>query len=562
MPVTSPVDEQAALDSAKASMGRGDLAAAEALLADLTALSEASARAHHLHAELLSRQGRHSASLEQARKAYAAGPRDCASRIVLAKALLRSGAPHEAELLLARARRDAPQDDRAIDLHAVAERAAAADLDARRGSKATALARRLVRANTEGVARGHRKAGVLIASGRPAEALGVIEAAIASASDAPPEQLVGLLMLQARACEAVGDLAGAVRALEDADAWICDDEAVLSQLHALAERSGRPAAALPYAARLKTIQARRLRGVLAEDLEALRGVNFPEPVSKAAQRWAWELADQTAWDFHAWRTAADWGGRSRRLVQQWWLYAPERAQAEIMAMIEPPDLTPVRQAMSGGKGCLLVGSHFGPTLAGVQFFQACGIPFRTLGAAGREQIDWLDAPTLIPVTHNPFASVREAVSLLRSGSMIGILEDSPWGQEAFAVEHLGRSIALSSFAPKLARRHGAASFWCAPLWKGERIIIELERLPDPAAEEPEQAWFQRWCVAYLARLERLMRGDPRNIDLRKGVWSNTRPAPGRAGRLRGGHKSAPNLRPLVLARSGPAEVSEARPSEP
>jgi hypothetical protein len=51
--------------------------------------------------------------------------------------------------------------------------------------------------------------------------------------------------------------------------------------------------------------------------------------------------------------------------------------------------------------------------------------------------------------------------------------------------------------------------------------VETERLPAPGADEPLDAWCLRWCTAYLAKMEPVMRGVPENLNLKSGIWANT-----------------------------------------
>jgi hypothetical protein len=64
------------------------------------------------------------------------------------------------------------------------------------------------------------------------------------------------------------------------------------------------------------------------------------------------------------------------------------------------------------------------------------------------------------------------------------------------------------------------SLWWQPLWKDGRIIMEIERLPDPQSGDNFDTWFERWSAAYLERLGKVMRGDPENLNLPLSIWQN------------------------------------------
>ncbi len=363
----------------------------------------------------------------------------------------------------------------------------------------------------------HERARALFSVRRPEEALEVI-GRLDDIQGSEPDAFA-LLTLEGRASEAVGDHERMIRAYRWAATLQPDDEVALLRVYNALERTGRTAESEAYGARIKALRAPRLPDRLADGMEALGRVNREEDVPEGALDWAWELADQTAWDRPAWRAAVDWGGRARQLLKDWWFYASERGD-EIASLTDPPDLAEVRAAMAQGAGCVLAGAHVGPTAGFVNYLQSCGAPFRTIGPAGMEQFDPPFGETLLPVRFNHLAAVRQAVTHLKSGTMIGILADAALTREAFEIEFLGRTVSLSSFTPRLIRRCGAASFWCVALWRGDRITIRLKQLPDPVAGESGEDWARRWFRAYLANLEEVMRGDPRNLDLRKGIWAN------------------------------------------
>jgi lauroyl/myristoyl acyltransferase len=175
--------------------------------------------------------------------------------------------------------------------------------------------------------------------------------------------------------------------------------------------------------------------------------------------------------------------------------------------------------MSDGSGCLLISSHFGPSAACVEFFKTCGIPFRTVGMPGADQIS-PDASTLIGLTYDPYIPLRQMVRLLKQGVMLGVVCDGAVDAEDAEFDFLGRTIRLSTFAPRLAHRLRLPSFWCAPMWRDDRITIEIDRMPSPEPGEALSTWTHRWFADFLTRLESQMRGDPKNLDLDEGVWRN------------------------------------------
>ncbi len=365
-----------------------------------------------------------------------------------------------------------------------------------------------------------------VETGRTDHAQLLVEAWVAEADPERAEDWRRLARLRRTLDDADAEI-GALLKAAALDAW---DEDSLKRAFQLLQTLGRTEQARAVGRRLKQLQARRLRERLGEELDALKGRNAPPPVAPQVLDWAWSLADQAAWDPEAWRAAAGWGHQARELMRNWWLLGGEQTR-EIMAYIDPPDLTALREALAGGTGCVLAGGHFGPTGAAVQFFQACGLPFRTLGAAGRDQWDPEGDGTLIPIREDPLPALREAMRSVKAGTMIGLMADAPSIRDALEVQVNGRTVALSGFTPKLVWKLKVPSFWCAPLWRDDRIVIELDPLPSPEPGETFEPWARRWRLAYLVRLEAVMRGDPRNLGLGAGVWRNAAPDGARPGRL-------------------------------
>jgi hypothetical protein len=256
---------------------------------------------------------------------------------------------------------------------------------------------------------------------------------------------------------------------------------------------------------------------LADGLDALWQRTRDIVLDEAAVEWAWELADQSAWDWPEWRSAAAWGKGARMLLRHWWQTAPSRELSQIEALVDKPDLRDVLAATVESGTCVLAGAHVGPTGGAVDLFQRGNRSFHTLGNADRARAG--DA-TLIPIMSNPVATLRTLVSRVRGAGMIGLMADAAISQNTVEIDFLDRRVTLPLQAPRLVQQYRLPSFWCCPLWRRGRIMIELERLPDPSKHEPRDAWCRRWFAAYLSRLEKVMRGPPENLGLFSGIWGN------------------------------------------
>jgi autotransporter strand-loop-strand O-heptosyltransferase len=354
----------------------------------------------------------------------------------------------------------------------------------------------------------------LLLAGRPREAIAVIDDGLRLfAATAAAFQL---LMRKAEAFEQLGDVNKAIGAIAKAVELVPDNEAALEKLSYLMLTEGWAAEARPYRARLVEKQAQQLPARLTDGLKMLWEHAHAHPLESPELEWAWELADKSAWERTEWQVAATWGKEASLLLRRWWEASPQQAD-QIDALLDEVDFGEIFAAIEGGRSCLLVSAHVGPMgPAAINTLQA-KLPFKHFGTANRNQ---LDSKLLIPSVSNYFATARALVNEVRRGTVIGLMADEPSARGTFSVAFLGRQIHLPAIVPRLIEAYDLPSFWCCPLWRGERVTLELERLPDPCASEPRTAWSQRWFGAYLDKVERAMRGCPENLGLYSGIWAN------------------------------------------
>jgi hypothetical protein len=328
-------------------------------------------------------------------------------------------------------------------------------------------------------------------------------------------------MQKGRALCGLDELHGAAEAFAAAVAIRPQDEAALDQVCSTLMTARRFAEAGPYQARLQAVMAKSLPQRLADGLGEIWQRTATVDLEPGAVQWAWELADQTAWDKNAWLASAAWGAEARRLLRRWWEAAPVTRLGELTDLIEAPDLSALRTAKVERSGAIMVGAHVGPTAAAVDMFRRGNWPFRTLGTADRDRVA---GETMLPLIANSIGTVRTIINEIKRGTTIGLLADTALARDRLALEFLGRTIELPLQIPKLIQRFDIVSFWCCPLWHQGRIVLELKQLPDPLAGEPLDAWYERWFAAYLAQLEAVMRGHPENLGLFSGIWGNVNPA--------------------------------------
>lgn len=340
-----------------------------------------------------------------------------------------------------------------------------------------------------------------------------------SANDVPPDEAVRLLLVQARALQNLKDTDGAVAALEHLLTLKPDSEDALRDLYIIHQKAGRIERMRKYGKQLSGAGAKRMPATLAEGLAEIHGNESRRRLPHTEQRkldWAWEIADETRWTKDAWLERLRWGQAADRLLRAWWLNLPERA-SEIDALIDVPTHCALNDVPLGAR-CLCAGTHMGPLAAAVRYLQTCGRPFRGFGFAGADPVVG-DAPPM-RIASRGGAGIRELLSEIAKGTLIGFAAETPEPEKNLSFDFLGRKVLLPTFVPRLVHRQQTASLWWHALWRDGRIVIELERLPDPADGEDIDVFCQRWVAAYLAHVEKVVRGAPENLNLGPGIWSN------------------------------------------
>ncbi|MBV8978088.1 MAG: tetratricopeptide repeat protein [Alphaproteobacteria bacterium] len=367
-------------------------------------------------------------------------------------------------------------------------------------------------------------ADALLGENNPQEALTVLESGAAAIETTPPDIAIRFHKLRARVRRALKGMSGSQADLERVLSLDAEDKDALEALYKLHRHAGRHEEMRQVAARLARANAPQMPRTLAEGLEALSGSSAKVDLGSEKVAWAWSLADTTAWQRERWLADIAWGRRADLLLRAWWLNLFERGD-EIAALIDPPS-PGLDDLLAPGERGLVVTSHLGPMAGFVYFMQTCGRPFRGFGFSGPDPVVGEAAPMRIASnTADRAGALRELVDEIRKGTLVGFAPDSPTGKDVLTFDFLGRPVELSPLVPRLAQRHRAATVYCQPLWRGQRIVLEMRRLPDPKDAESPDDFSRRWCLAYLAGLEATMRGDPRNLNLASGIWVNARARP-------------------------------------
>lgn len=565
------------LAAAQALVKAGNLEAAERLLAERAAHDDATLEECVQHGRVLLRLDRGGDALEAARRTAKKHPRNAWAHAFLGETLVKLDAMEEAQRVLAAALETFPDVPALHALHAQAARLTAdlpralrsienaialapenIEFKLRRAVLLAALGRVSeaddIRSSIEDSAPkllaiyadwlyafqrlGHKalamrlcenastlmpsqgkpwlwRAELLLAADDYSEALIALDKSARTNEPMSDDEQFRYARVKGRAMRLARDKEAAIAAFQQSLALRGKDQATLRDLYVLHLQTGRDEDMRDYGRQLESVVAQKLPENLAEGLAAFRGRKPPPSLMNARARWAWELADHSAWTLEAWLEALYWGQNADKLLRDWWLGAHARG-AEIDALIERPSDTAI-DALPQGARCLCVTTHMGPLAASVRYLQTCGRPYRGFGFAGPDPVVDGEPPMRISAKGN--SSLRELFKEIEKGTLIGFAAESPDSAQ-LVLDFLGRRITLATTVPRLIWKLKTHSIWWHALWKDGRAVMELERLPDPQEGEPLEPWCRRWTDAYLERVARVMRGRPENLNLGHGIWRN------------------------------------------
>jgi tetratricopeptide (TPR) repeat protein len=334
--------------------------------------------------------------------------------------------------------------------------------------------------------------------------------------DAPEELRVRYRKAKARALQILHDREGAIDAFKSVLSLRPHDQDTLRSLYVLHQQAGKTAEMRDYGARLTASGAKTMPETLLAGLERIRTDPPATKIEPSKVAWAWEISSEQPASREDWLSRLEWGHNADKLLKAWWLNLADRS-AEIDALIDPPAAGALR-ALADDARCVCITTHLGPMAAGVRFLQTCGRPYRGFGYAGPDPVVGDAPPMRIAAKGN--TGLKELIQEIRKGTLIGFAPDSGTSTEGLSLDFCGRRITLSTMVPRLIHKEQTASFWWQPLWRRGRIVVELERLPHPEAEEDVELWCRRWTAAYLAHVERIIRGAPENLNCAAGIWQN------------------------------------------
>lgn len=563
---------------AQALIRAGDYAGAEAALAEPVLNGQASAGMRILYFRMLLRQKRGDEAMNSARAAAAAHPRNARLQAQLGMVLLKLDRVAEAREHLDEAVEEFPDDPAILSLHAEACVKSGDTFPARKSIGAALEAvpedpdylalKIVILCVGDQLDRAKRQAGdvpeadlivqfrdviaAFLRQDREADALGLAASATEilpgsallrlvhadlllaanklreaeavldgiDTEKLPQEQALRFYKAKAQTLKASQDREAAIEVYNRVLALAPDDKDALRELYVLHQRLGHDDEMRAVGKRLTDAGSKKLPPSVAAGLEMIAKRSNPLRNAEAKLEWAWSLADKSKWDHADWLKRVEWGRAADQLLRAWWLNAAERSD-EIDALIDrpAPGMTDLIPADARG---LTVTTHMGPMAGSVRYLQTCGRPWRGFGFRGPDPVVG-KAPPMRIAAGDAAAGLRELLTEIRKGTLMGFAQDTPDLDQALGARFLGKRVSVSLLVPRLIHKHKTASLWCQPLWDGGRIRIELARLPDPEPGEGVELFCRRWCEAYLARIATVMRGAPENLNVAQGIWLNVDP---------------------------------------
>lgn len=257
-------------------------------------------------------------------------------------------------------------------------------------------------------------------------------------------------------------------------------------------------------------------------LEQLREKVDEVEIPQARLDWAWSLSNARPNDRDEWERRAKWGHLADHYLLDWLECRDDRAHEAMLRLADLGEAERVLSAVDRSKGVILASAHIGPMYAGPLALELLGVQSRWL-ASTPSVARTAYAGSLISTSDQDDVEVAQAfMRALRQGNAVVVAVDGAINLAAPRIAFEGQEITYSSFAARVAHRHGIPSLFCAPRWEGDRIGFVLERMPDADEGEDADSHAERWRQAYLGALRNYLGGAPENLRLSGGIWRHIR----------------------------------------
>jgi len=228
---------------------------------------------------------------------------------------------------------------------------------------------------------------------------------------------------------------------------------------------------------------------------------------------AWAAAHPAIASGSDWMARAWWGAAAGEVVRDY-LYDPGRRGAAL-GLVEHVASGPLVEALSQGRGVIILTAHFGPPKFLMNWLIDQDLPL-LVWTNMRDLPAWVASSSRAKLV-DPRSPDRKSVTLVnsalhlrRKGVLLGAA-DMATGDRLVTIERYGFVRRFSVGLPTLARRLDVPTVVGLALWKGDRVAIEFSRLESPDTSLPESDWTTQWLERSWSCMEPILMESPENL---------------------------------------------------
>ena len=201
--------------------------------------------------------------------------------------------------------------------------------------------------------------------------------------------------------------------------------------------------------------------------------------------------------------------------------------SQVEGIYRCPDLSPIHDLVSQGRGVTITRAHAGMTVFYSQIFRKIDLPVALIAAnAGgsattskEEGSPVRDAMMLRTRGNFQTEFLRMVKAVRKVPHLITIFPDGAQGGEMAVRQVLGRDIRIGEGAATLAYRGNAPVFFCGTKWADDGLCQGYLSIgPDPADYDSRDSFGAAFHDFYAQELEQIAQGDPRDMTGAAGFW--------------------------------------------
>ena len=183
----------------------------------------------------------------------------------------------------------------------------------------------------------------------------------------------------------------------------------------------------------------------------------------------------------------------------------------IIALVDHDGLEASTGLETRSESTLVVGLHAG-ALSVANFVSDTRLPSSVRLAAG-------SSGGLTGVRSDPTRALMEMVRHLRKTGGVAVMRaDGGFKGATIAVPVRGVPLIFGAGGAHAAYFARCRCVFSVPRWSGDRVLIDLTEAPRAEPDEKIDNYTARWCAAFGAYIETLLREDPRNMRGRGVLW--------------------------------------------